>query len=230
MFCEHCGNQIENDSKYCKWCGHPQKHVKTIQPQNEQRDPFIHSVPAYSYAGIPPESFVCIPVKSSTSIPAEKETPETVYKFCVHCGSNQVQSNLSCSACGKENPKYDPEATSTFCPSCGNSIPLGAKYCPLCGEKNREYQPFNPEKSRMGFVYASPEVMSGKEVDMAPVYASTKPLAGMPTLPPIKPSEQQLLKDRPDWTETNTVYASPEWMNQNNKKSGLFKKLFKRND
>ena len=105
MKCINCGNELEENVKFCASCG---SAVVAAEPEVVNNEP----------------------VKPVEEKPAEKmankckncgSALEEGAKFCPSCGATTVPVGVICQKCGTKI-----ESGIKFCPSCGTPAPLGS--------------------------------------------------------------------------------------------------------
>ena len=139
MFCTKCGKQIEENTKFCVYCGAKQVDTSASNVQNtslqDQNLGNVEQNSGHTEIG----SFHC--TKCGKQI--EENT-----KFCVYCGAKQRNSsdsnvqNVSSQDQNFSNVEQNLNHTRTntfYCTNCGKQIEKNTKFCVYCGAKQMNF-------------------------------------------------------------------------------------------
>ncbi len=111
MFCQDCGNNIQEGSLFCDKCGKklPTDATEGIeQASNTPECPSCHN-----------------PIEANTKFCPGCGTNLTQIRKCSKCGNFLAPTSLFCRKCGEAVPK--------ICPKCSRVLEKEAKFCPNCG-------------------------------------------------------------------------------------------------
>ncbi len=109
MFCSVCGNEMEENAKFCSKCGTPVEPAEPIK-ESAPEAPAEESAPEAPVEESAPETPAeeSVPEapaeESAPEAPAEESAPEApaegAFVFCPHCGTKNNAEDLFCASCG----------------------------------------------------------------------------------------------------------------------------------
>ena len=164
MFCDHCGNRIDEDSSFCSICGkkvtpfestlHGDTNIISI---NNNKQAAQISTNKENNEGVT-KNTVSVPQKNNIQISKPKEDIKE-FMICDNCGNLISKDSIVCIFCGKrttpdesalqDDDMYEMEeiediqeiniqedkGNKVLCERCGNFTDIDNIFCDVCGEK-----------------------------------------------------------------------------------------------